>query len=213
MGTISKGILGGFSGLVGTVVGGNWNGIDYMRSKPTKRSAASYSQAQLDQQQKFSLAVGFTQTLGGLLEQTFRNYAVRKTGRNSAISYLLKNAITGSSPDFTLDYSKVLISRGDLPIAPSAAAALGVANRVNFTWTNNGGDGKAKNNDRAVVVVHCPMLNQSIYSITTATRSAGAASIDASMFNGYTVHTWMGFISEDWKAVANSAYTGTLVIA
>ena len=33
MGTISKGILGGFSGKVGTVIGGNWKGIDYMRSK------------------------------------------------------------------------------------------------------------------------------------------------------------------------------------
>ena len=29
MGTISKGILGGFSGTVGTVIGGSWKGIDY----------------------------------------------------------------------------------------------------------------------------------------------------------------------------------------
>jgi hypothetical protein len=32
---ISNGILGGFSGTAGTVVGGKWKGIDYMHSKPT----------------------------------------------------------------------------------------------------------------------------------------------------------------------------------
>jgi hypothetical protein len=30
MGTIKQGILGGFSGKVGTVVGGTWKGIHYM---------------------------------------------------------------------------------------------------------------------------------------------------------------------------------------
>ena len=31
MGTINQGILGGFSGKVGTVIGGSWKGITYMR--------------------------------------------------------------------------------------------------------------------------------------------------------------------------------------
>lgn len=31
MGTIKQGILGGFSGKVGTVIGGSWKGISYMR--------------------------------------------------------------------------------------------------------------------------------------------------------------------------------------
>jgi hypothetical protein len=36
MGTFNKGILGGFSGKVGTVVGFNWRGLDVMRSLPKK---------------------------------------------------------------------------------------------------------------------------------------------------------------------------------
>ena len=35
MGKIKKGILGGFSGKTGTVVGGSWKGIEYMRSLAT----------------------------------------------------------------------------------------------------------------------------------------------------------------------------------
>ena len=34
MGTIKQGILGGFSGKVGTVVGASWKGITYMREIP-----------------------------------------------------------------------------------------------------------------------------------------------------------------------------------
>jgi len=213
MGIISKGILGGFSGLVGTVVGSNWNGIDYMRSRPTRRKALVFSQAQLDQQQKFTLAARFMQTLGHLPDLTFQQYAVRQTGRNSAVSYLLHHAITGSSPLFSIDYSKVLISRGKLTMAPGASAAAGMANRVNFAWTNNGGDGTARNTDQAIVVVHCPVLNQSVYSLASATRSTEACSIEVPAFNGYAVHTWLAFISEDGKLKTNSTYTGTLVVS
>ena len=35
MGKINQGILGGFSGKVGTVVGGSWKGTAYMRGLPT----------------------------------------------------------------------------------------------------------------------------------------------------------------------------------
>ncbi|MDD2265168.1 MAG: DUF6266 family protein, partial [Bacteroidales bacterium] len=34
MGTIKQGILGGFSGKVGNIVGASWRGIDYIRSMP-----------------------------------------------------------------------------------------------------------------------------------------------------------------------------------
>ena len=36
MGTYNKGILGPFSGKVGTVVGASWRGKDVMRSLPKK---------------------------------------------------------------------------------------------------------------------------------------------------------------------------------
>jgi hypothetical protein len=45
MGKIDKGIAGGFNGKAGTVFGGNWKGIGYMRSRSSKRNAES-TQAQ-----------------------------------------------------------------------------------------------------------------------------------------------------------------------
>ena len=48
MGKIKQGILGGFSGKVGTVVGSYWNGIFYMKSLPQsyKKSRSSKQQMQ-----------------------------------------------------------------------------------------------------------------------------------------------------------------------
>ena len=134
MGRISKGILGGFSGKVGTVVGGNWKGIDYMRSQSfTRRS--NFSQAQLEQQAKFALSVKFLQPISALVEETFRDFAIKMSGQNNALRYTLKNAVTGSFPSFTIDYTMALVSRGDLPNALSPAVAT-AAGAVNFTWTD-----------------------------------------------------------------------------
>jgi len=37
MGKISKGILGGFSGTVGAVIGATWKGVSYMRSQSSAK--------------------------------------------------------------------------------------------------------------------------------------------------------------------------------
>lgn len=211
MGTISKGILGGFSGTVGTVIGGSWKGIDYMRSMPARRSN-TLSQGQADQHKKFALAIKFVQTIAGLVMISFRNFAVKMTGTNSAVAYTLKNAIVGASPDFAIDYSLVLVSRGDLPNALNPAAAAIAGNKVKFTWENNAGVGKAKATDKALLVIHCPAINMSVYTTGSADRSAQTETLSAGTFAGQEVHTYVGFISEDGKEVASSTYAGVLTI-
>ena len=211
MGTISKGILGGFSGTVGTVIGGTWKGITYMRSKPDSKTRVS-SPAQAAQRAKFAEIVGFESTMTSLVETSFKSYAVKMTGYNNAVSYNLKNAVTGKFPDYTIDYSMALVSRGDLPNAssPAATATNGI---VYFTWTDNSGLGKAQNNDAAILVVYCEARKMTIYTLRGGSRSDGAGSIDVSIFKGNTVETWLGFISADGKDVANSFYTGELIVS
>ena len=211
MGTISKGILGGFSGKVGNVIGGNWKGIDYMRSKASRRNFTP-TQAQLEQQLKFGLAIRFAQTFGGLAEISFGNFAIRKTGINSAVSYILKNAITGLYPTFSIAYGNVLISRGDLPnvLAPNTLA--GPASLVTWNWTDNSGVGIAKATDKALLAAYCPALNQCVYTTGSAGRSTGTDSLNLASFSGQDVHCWIGFISEEGKNVASSNYTGMITV-
>lgn len=211
MGTYSKGILGGFSGTVGTVVGGNWKGISYMRSRAGKKSGGSTG-AQLAQQAKFALAMRFLQPLTSLLSLSFRDYAVRMTGINNAMRYLLANAVTGSYPAYSINYSLVLVSRGDLPNAGTPAVAA-AGTTLNFTWTDNSGIGKALPTDQALLVAYCPDLKQAEWQLNTVQRSAGAGSLAVPAFAGHPVQTWLGFISADGRYIASSIHTGEVTPA
>ena len=135
MGTIKQGVLGGFSGKVGTVVGSSWKGIAVMRGLTIAKRGKSTT-AQLLQQAKFSLMIKFLQPLTDLLNLTFNSLAVGMTGINKAFSYNIRNAITGVLSALTVDYPMVLLSRGDLPGAAAPAAASTAAGKLDFTWTN-----------------------------------------------------------------------------
>ena len=60
MGTFEKGVLGGFNGKVGTVVGSTWKGKSVMRSKPPSKRSGPPSAAQLVVQAKFTLMTKFS---------------------------------------------------------------------------------------------------------------------------------------------------------
>ncbi|MBR4157180.1 MAG: hypothetical protein IKU01_10870 [Bacteroidales bacterium] len=111
MGNIKQGILGGFSGKVGTVIGSSWKGITYMRAiAPNVKDARTAKQ--LAQREKFVLTLGFLRSLQSFVRVGFKMYATRQTAFNAAMSYTLKNCIKGMSPNFSIDYAKVMVSRG-----------------------------------------------------------------------------------------------------
>ncbi len=212
MGTINKGILGGFSGKVGNVVGGNWKGIDYMRSKANRRNFTP-TQPQLEQQLKFALVIRFVQTFTGLVEISFRNFAVKQTGFNSAVSYTLRNAVAGTYPVYNIQYANALVSRGDLPNVLGPSVIAGAGSMLTWSWTNNSGVGIAKATDKALLAAYCPALNQCIYTTGSANRRDVTDSLNLAAFAGQEVHTWIGFISADGQNVASSMYTGMVTVS
>jgi hypothetical protein len=211
MARLKQGILGPVSGSVGTIVGSSWRDIDYIRSKLTKPKGDP-SPLQLDNQHKFSAVMNFVSIMTELVNQTFEKYATGMSPSNAAFSYNYQNAITGTSPDYSIDYAKALVSRGDLPNASGIAAT--VTNKtVHFTWTDNSGLGMAKATDKAVLVAYCKNYNLIIYAVGAAVRSAKAGVLDVSNFNGFTVETWIAFLNEDGSMASNSIYTGELMVS
>src|SRR5207302_4553780 len=112
MARIPRGILGGVSGTVGTVVGGNWKGIEYIRGKSVRRSG-TVTQNQEIQRTKFKMLTSFLLSLGKLLLFSFHDFAVNQTGRNYAVAYNMENGIKGQFPNLELDYPKILVSKGN----------------------------------------------------------------------------------------------------
>ena len=126
MGRIKKGILGSFSGKVGTVVGASWKGVAYMRSLPQK-SKTSCTERQASQRTKFAITMGYLTPMAAVLRIGWKLYARRQSPFNAATSYTLTNAIVGAYPDFEIDPSKVLISRGALAGAERAEGIQNIA--------------------------------------------------------------------------------------
>jgi hypothetical protein len=213
MGKIAQGVLGGFSGKVGNIVGGTWKGIDYMRIKPANVSNPK-TQGQLDQRSKFSTVLKFLQPLTDFLKVGFKLYAIKMTQFNSAMSYNLNNAITGTYPNFTIDYTKALVSRGSLVGAAGAAAASSSAGVVEFTWSDNTGSGNAQGTDKALLVVYNSTKGYAVYDTAGASRATQSQNLAVpSDFSGDTVQAFIGFVSEDGKEVANSVHIGSVTVA
>lgn len=211
MGRIYKGILGPVSGTVGVVTGGIWKTIPYLRSLPGKRKRTS-TVDQIDQQLKFALVMGFVQTMVDVLQLTFKKYANKMSEVNAAFSYNYHNAITGTTPDYVIDYPNALVSRGELPNATAPTATV-TGTTLHYTWTDNSGSGSALATDEAVLVAYCPALNRTIFNSAAAARSAAAATLDVADFTGQTVQTWIAFLSQDGSLASNSTFTGELTVS
>ena len=98
---------------MGTVVGSTWNSVHYMRALALSVGNPR-TEKQQSQRSKFALTLSFLQAITPYVREGYRNYADRCTAFNAAMSYLLKNAVTGSGPDISIDYAKVMVARGSL---------------------------------------------------------------------------------------------------
>ncbi len=214
MGKYTQGILGAFSGKVGTVVGSSWRGIKYMRSLGSKRGNAGASKKQLEQQARFALINGFLRPVKPLLEIGFKNYANGRTGYNSASSYNLKNALTGETPNLQIDYSMVLVSRGDLTGVKSLSVTSDSPARLNLIWEDNTGKGQAKANDQVMVAIFIPSLAEALYAIGEAERQQEALALDLpEEFSGETAEVYVSFAALESSEVSTSLYAGNVIIA
>jgi Family of unknown function (DUF6266) len=207
MGTHKQGILGSFSGKVGTVVGSTWRGLWVMKGLITKKRGKS-GPALLEQQAKFTLMIKLLRPLSSLVSQTYDTLPAEMTGINKAFSDNIKNAIIGIYPAFTVDYTKLSLSKGALPNADSPTAASTVAGKITFTWTDNSGSGDALATDMAFVAVFNEALNRWIFKQNIAARNAGTYTLDVTAFSGKPVQTYFGFISADGSSVSDSLFTG-----
>lgn len=213
MAILNQGILGGISGRVGTVIGGSWKGIEYIRSVPVSVSNPR-TPAQQEQRAKFEIVLLFLRSLISVLRIGFRHVAVKMTSFNAAMSYNLKNAVTGAFPAFTIDYTRALISMGSLTGVSNGVAASAVNNRVDFTWDDNSGEGDASATDKAMAVIYNPLRNQSISTMGLVNRSAGTLQIlTPDFWGGETVEAYLSFEKDDNTSISDSQWVGSIIVA
>jgi hypothetical protein len=210
MGIIRQGVLGGFRKKTGSVVGAYHRGQDTIRGLP-RVSNKPPTQAQLDQRFKFGMITSFLSWISNLVDIGFGTTTNIPTPMNKAVSYHLKNAITGVSPNFVIDFTKVKYSSGKLALPPGLQIAMATAAKVNFEWTDDGIDTKFKDaTDMANVMVYNPTTKQFVTLGNAGPRSAEGYVLQLPLdFSGEEVHCYISFSSViNKQLVSNSFYLG-----
>ncbi|MBI5373728.1 MAG: hypothetical protein HZA79_17010 [Sphingobacteriales bacterium] len=207
----AQGILGEFSGKVGTVIGGSWKGIPYMRGRSLRKKNRNMTEAQVQQQARFRMATQFIRAMNILLNTSYEESS-GKTNKNLALKQLLEQSIGGVYPDLFINYSTVYVAKGSLKKADNPAVAAGTQGMLNFSWTDTSGLGNSTSGDKAILVAYCPGTGDFMFNVNAASRSQGNDSLDVRFFSGKEVHTWISFRSADGKQSADSIYTGKLLV-
>lgn len=209
MGKISQGILGGLSGKVGNIIGGSWKGIDYIRIKPSS-VANPRTEGQVNQRNKFTAALEFLQPNIEFIRKGYKDYAIKMTAFNAAMSEVLENAITGTAPDFTVDYPNVLVSKGNLKGVLNPTFDAATTGQVTLNWSDNSNEINANNDDRLMTLIYNPVKKESVVKLIGTSRFMASQMIAIpSNFSGDTIHVYTAFISADGKRISDSSYVGS----
>ncbi len=208
MGITKKGILGAFSGKVGTVVGYELRGQSIMRAMPKKRTSKA-SDKELANRKKFADMQSWLRVITPFLRVGFHNYAPTYEGFVAAKSYNSKNAIVGTFPNFVIDPALVRVSFGKLPQATEAAAVCEEPQKIKFTWSG----GADALDERCMIMVYDTVNGRAIYDTAGPKRSRNTATLELSKhFSGKKVHIYLAFVTEDRKNQSMSQYLGEIEV-
>ena len=214
MGLIKQGILGGFRKKTGTVVGAYWRTLDVIRALP-KSSGKAPTQLQLNQQQKFGLVTSFLSNISALIDVGFKSANAITSPMNTAVSYHLKEAITGAEPNFELDLTKVRFSMGklELPLEFNAVAEAGGIIKVGWTY-HEADDRYIDSTDVLNVLAYNPAKQKFVKMTATASRmNMSFELLLPAIFAGDQVHVYASFSSVKKKLLhSNSEYLGNLTV-
>jgi hypothetical protein len=210
MASADFGILGGFRGGVGTVVGFRYRRRNLMRSIPRRRNKRKKLKA-LPQHLNLGRMSQFIRIAKELIAIGFKTPNPKLDPRSLAMKYNIKNALLKTDNGPLINYEKVKLSRGSRERAWSEEIVFTEGNRVSVSWDIPAMlDLKLIGADKVYIVLYSENERTMMYAkqhISRADRSyTGTVSAD---YIGQPIHGWIFFVSPDGKEVSDSDYLGS----
>lgn len=207
MGVYKQGITGPFSGKVGSIIGSRWRKISYMRGIARKNHKPA-SPAQLLQRKKFQIMSDFLLGISPLFKRSYsQENTSRKSAYHIALSYHLKHAFTMRDGVPEIDFTKVILSRGNLPKPLDARAECTPDKKIMVTWSPLIRTSFVSPDDKAMIVIYNSrnkifVLNSKHY------RKEGQALVGIiPLWQGHPLHIFI-FFSSDEGNYSPSHYLG-----
>lgn len=134
----------------------------------------------------------------------------RTSAQNQAFSYIRKNAVRGAYPNVSINYTKVLVTMGFIPLALDIEVSIDETGVV-CSWGTDLKVNGAHWADQVMIVAYCAKLSKAMFLTAGAQRYHGKEHMP--IFNipkGHDLEIYVSFISEDRKRIATSRYMGQL---
>lgn len=202
MATYSSTTFGGISGRHGTAVA-SVGKTGYVL-KVFKAPSNPNSDKQIEQRTRFGFVNSTMVCMRELFKYTFRH----KGGYNYGISLAMRYAISGTAPDLTIDYSKLIVCEGSLYRA--AVSMTKLENRkLKLSWSTvmvSEKASQAKNSDLVYVVCFNEELREACLFDAVAKREDETAEVTVPESWAGKTHVWLYFGRADESLESTSTY-------
>jgi len=177
MAKLNMGILGGFSGKVGTVVGYIRKGQPVIRALPQK-SRVEPSEEQTAARKRFGALRKMIPAFVPAFNIGFRSQLDEKMVHCVAFSELWKLGVVGPAPACEIDFSKFIVSKGRRPNLAEASVTRLKGGKVKATWAPKGNIPPADGTDDVYLAIYSPDENY-IRVSEPVKRECGELAMDA----------------------------------
>lgn len=201
MGIIRQGILGGFAGTVGAVVGSSWKGIATMRSRPLSVTNPR-TNAQVNNRTNFkALSALGSSLLSGVIKPLNDRFAQRMSGFNQFMTW---NSGVFTDNGATFAGADLVLSRGRLGLTPIASHTTGLDD-INIAWSPAISGSFQQLTDRAYIAVLDAKGNVLAIQSGEVARSEGSSGSIFVASSSNVAFVYLSFLREDSTQVGDTA--------
>jgi hypothetical protein len=207
MAVIKQGILGGFSGKVGSVIGSSWKGRAVMKSQPLSVSNPNTA-GQQSQRTKFKSITQLGSTLlSGYVQKVCNVISGSITGYNLFVQ--TNKAAFGSTGEFVP--ASFYVGGGNRPVVSAISSCIKTTdNALEIDFTRVAGESSIYDTDKAVFVCVCPStgdvwVSPGSESKSTLTTTAQRLTAGSDLTGALHVHCYACFISSDGRYTSTKA--------
>ncbi|AOM78114.1 DUF6266 family protein [Pedobacter steynii] len=209
MATSKTGLYGHPNGKIGNIVFYVLNGQNVSR---TIGDPGKPSRNQLANRQSMSVTMAFLKPMNDFINASFGLEAAGtvRNAFNLATSYNKKEAIQGEYPNLSVNYSKVILSRGSLPVAKDIKIDKTGAG-ILISWDPDCSDRSVSHDDRVMIMLYHPLRKKASSFLNAARREEGSRLLKITEeWMNEPIEAYLCFKTADEKQISDSIYIGNL---
>ena len=212
MAIVQNPITGRSKKKFGTAVFSKQFGKNTMRTKPIEVSNPK-TLPQKQQRLKFTLMVELARMFLGFIRIGFKQVAMGMSQFNMFMKSNIYDVITGVYPNYSIDFTKLIVSKGTLTGADGGTVAAAATRKVNIGWNDNTGTGDALATDKAMQLAINYDKGAVLQDTASKTRADLSGVLTAPLsWVGDEVHVYLAFMDASGARIADSVFLGSVTI-